>query len=85
MRHEYIIYDGRALFMNTDDCQIMEAAGPQFTRRTFDLWKGTDVVLVQYDTKPSPIDGEQLLENEKVIGPLALGFDELIRRIKEGA
>jgi hypothetical protein len=68
-RKTYILYDGRAEVIGTDDCSVLEFVG--HSRRAIKdaiySWRGHDGVLVEYD------DSNGTLVNERVIGHLREG------------
>jgi hypothetical protein len=70
----WILYDGRAEAMDTDDCQVLEFAGT--SRRAVSSclwhWRNTDGVLVEYDS-----DGHNLT-NERKIGHTRQGSSALL-------
>lgn len=72
----FIMYDGRAEVMDTDDCAVLEACGESWRRGVKD-WREHDAVLALYDIAPP-----NQLVNERIIGHVSLGMKELERRIR---
>lgn len=73
----YILYDGRAMYKDTDDCTILEAVGNRFTKKDYQHWKDYDAVLVEYD-----IAEPRELVNERIVGHLSMGWQSIQEAIR---
>jgi hypothetical protein len=76
MAKYYIMYDGRAMYKDTDDCSILEAIGTKFTQKDWEFWKDHDAVLVEYEMD------KNVLDNEVIIGHVESGYSVLKQRIE---
>ena len=81
MTRIFILYNGRAIH-DEDRAQVPEACGSDFTRESFDTWRGVDAVLFVYDAQR--VDGEWTATNGRRVAHLldANTYEQVIRDIK---
>lgn len=78
MKHFWIWYDGRAEFIDTDDCSILEACeSRRDVRQSISTWTDHDAVLFEYD-----VEGENTLVNERKVGHVRQGYG-LMRKVSK--
>lgn len=77
-KHAWILWDGRAEFQDTDDCNVLEFSGT--TRKelasSLKFWAGHDGVLAEYVRH----DDGAALTDERIIGHLREGTASLMEK-----
>jgi hypothetical protein len=59
----FVLYDGRAVYEDTDDCSVMDTASTEGEARASgeDLWKDYDAIWAEYDLMPDGSYGNETL------------------------